>query len=156
MTSSNIRSAEVADIPGLVALMTEFYAEADFALPKGPARQTFEQLIQDPRLGEVWIMECDGYPAGFIVLTVCFSMEYGGLRGFVDDFFVLKQYRGRGLGAAALAEVRRSCSSRKVRALLVETGPDNESALRVYRRAGFTDSGHLLLTMPLESPVHDQ
>lgn len=150
----NIRAAQRSDVPELVALMQEFYAEADFALPAASAARTFERLLGEPRWGRVWLLEYEAQPAGFIVLTVSFSMEYGGLRGFVDDFFVRAAYRRHGLGALALAEVQRTCRTLGVRALLVEVGPDNDTAQRVYRRSGFTESGHLLLTMPLAAPVH--
>jgi predicted GNAT family acetyltransferase len=43
---------------------------------------------------------------------------------------------------------------RGVRALHVEVGPDNLVARRLYARAGYADSGHLLLTLPLAKPVH--
>lgn len=93
--------------------------------------------------------------AGYIVLTLSFSMEYGGLQGFVDDLFVREPYRGRGLATAALEEVRRTCEILCVRALHVEVGPANDTARGVYRRNGFEDSGRLLLTLPLAAPVHD-
>ena len=142
-------------MPTLVALMTHFYAESDFPLPAEAAARTFEALIADPRLGRVFIMEGGGRPAGFAVLTVGFSMEYGGLRGFVDDFFVHPDFRGQGMGAAALSELQREAEVMGVRALLVEVGPENAPALSVYRRHGFSDSGHLLLVKPLASPVHE-
>jgi GNAT superfamily N-acetyltransferase len=149
-----VRTASTADVGALASLMIEFYSEADFALPRAAAERTLSALIAAPGLGQVWILECDGDPAGFVVLTVAFSMEYGGLRGFVDDFFVRKHYRRRGLGAQALAEVKRACAARGVRALVVETGPSNDEALRVYRRAGFADTGRLLLALALAGPVH--
>lgn len=149
-----LRATE-ADVPALVGLMREFYAEASFPLPEAAAARTFAALIGDPHLGQVWLMTVGGEPAGFVVLTVCFSMEYGGLRGFVDDFFVAPAFRRQGLGAAALAAVRAECEARGVRAVLVETSEDNEKALSVYRRAGFADSGHLLMTLPLAAPVHE-
>jgi GNAT superfamily N-acetyltransferase len=151
---NRVRPAGLADVPELASLMIEFYAEASFRLARATAERTFEALIAAPYLGRVWLLESDGTRAGFVVLTVSFSMEYGGLRGFVDDFFVRKEFRRRGLGAAALAEVRRACAERGVRALLVETGPSNEAALRVYGRAGFVETGHTLLTLQLGDPVH--
>jgi len=149
-----VRPARARDIPALVELMREFYAESGFPLPEENARRTFETLLGDPRLGGVWLMEADGEPVGHVVLTVCFSMEYGGLRGFVDDLFVRPRFRGRGLAAAGLAALRADAEARGVRALLVEAGPANDVALRVYRRAGFEDGGHLLMTLPLATPVH--
>lgn len=154
MNSEHARPAGVADIPALVALMREFYAEAGFPLPLAPAAQTFRALLEDPRLGAVWLLEHAGEPAGFVVLTVSFSMEFGGLRGFVDDFFVRPASRRLGLGAAGLAAVRQACMDRGVRALLVETSLDNLAAVSVYRHAGFADSGHLLMTLPLSPPLH--
>ncbi|HEV7589139.1 MAG TPA: GNAT family N-acetyltransferase [Longimicrobium sp.] len=149
-----MRLAQPDDVPQLVELMTDFYAEAGFPLPAEAARRTFAALLADPRLGRVWMMEADGEPAGYGVLTVSFSMEYGGLRGFIDDLFVRSAFRGRGLAAAALAELRRTAEALGVRALLVEVGPDNDTARRVYRRIGLEDSGHVLLSLPLAAPVH--
>ena len=154
MNATQVRTAGPEDVVTLVALMAEFYAESGFSLAAAPATRTFERLIGDPALGQVWLMEHDGQPAGYVVLTVSFSMEYGGLRGFVDDLFVRPACRRRGLGTAALAEVKRACAVRGVRALLVEAGPDNDRALGVYRRSGFEDSRRLLLTLPLAAPVH--
>ena len=151
---NHVRPAGPVDVQILASLMIEFYAEAAFVLSRAAAERTFQALLAAPDLGNVWLLEADGAPAGFVVLTVSFSMEYGGLRGFVDDFFVAKAFRRRGLGAAALQAVMIACAQRGVRALLVEAGPGNEAALSVYRRAGFVDTGHVLLTLPLGSPVH--
>lgn len=153
--SHQIEPAREQDIPALVGLMRAFYGESDFPLPEAPAARTFAALLADPRLGRVFLLRADGEPAGFVVLTVVFSMEFGGLRGFVDDFFVAPAFRRRGLGAAALAAVRAEAEARGLRALLVETSHDNAKALGVYRQAGFTDSGHLLMRLPLAAPVHE-
>jgi ribosomal protein S18 acetylase RimI-like enzyme len=131
-----IRPATSADVPALVALMTAFYAESDFPLPVGPATRAFETLLADPRLGSVWIAEDGDAAVGHAVLTLCFSMEYGGLRGFIDDLYVRPEARGRGAAAALLAAVRAAAVARGVRALHVEVGPDNHTARRLYARAG--------------------
>jgi len=116
--------------------------------------RAFEQLIRSPERGGVWILECDATPAGLIVLTVMYAMEYGGLRGFVDDFYVRPQFRKQGLGGQALATVKAHCLARGIRALFVQTGPDNAIAQRVYKRAGFSDTSHVLFVQPLASPIH--
>ena len=151
---TSVREARSDDVPQLVALMAEFYAESDYPLPAEAAARTFEHLLADPRLGRVWLLMADGEPAGYVVLTWGFSMEYGGLRGFVDDLFVRAAHRGRGLAAAALAEVRRAAEALGVRALDVEVGPENDAARRVYARAGFEDTGRMLLAQPLAAPLH--
>ena len=149
-----IRPAGVSDVPALVGLMQSFYAEADFQLDAGPAARTFETLFADSRLGGVWLAEEGSEALGHLVLTVCFSMEYGGLRGFIDDLYVHPSARGRGAAAALLAAAQEEASRGGVRALLVETGHENHIARRVYARAGYVDGGRLLLSLPLAAPVH--
>lgn len=149
-----IRAAIEADIPALVGLMTAFYAESNFPLPVEPATRAFRSLLSDSRLGAAWLAEVDGQPAGHLVLTVCFSMEYGGLRGFIDDLYVRPTVRGQGIAAGLLDAARAAAMERGVRALHVEVGPDNRVARRVYERAGYRDSGHLFLSHPLAAPVH--
>jgi ribosomal protein S18 acetylase RimI-like enzyme len=150
-----VRPAQQSDVPALVALMRAFYEESAYPLPEAQAAATFSRLIDAPQLGSVWVIESAGHAAGFVVLTVAFSMEYGGLRGFVDDLFVAPRFRRSGLAAAALDAVKRACVARGVRALLVETSASNAPALRVYRRAGFDDSGRLLMTLPLAPATHE-
>jgi GNAT superfamily N-acetyltransferase len=134
--------------------MIQFYAEAQFSLSRVAAERTFAALLAAPNVGQVWLLESEGRPAGYVVLTVSFSMEYGGLRGFVDDLFVLKEFRRRGLGSVALQAVKEECVRRAVKALLVETSSANQDAVSVYQRAGFVDTGHLLMKVELGQPVH--
>jgi ribosomal protein S18 acetylase RimI-like enzyme len=148
------RVANASDVGALGALMVEFYAESGFKLSPAAAERTFAALLAAPSQGQIWLLEVDGHAAGFVVLTVSFSMEYGGLRGFVDDFFVAKQFRRRGLGRLALQAVKGECMRRGVRALLVETGPTNDAALSVYRQAGFVDTEHALLKVELSQALH--
>jgi L-amino acid N-acyltransferase YncA len=75
-------------------------------------------------------------------------MEYGGLRGFIDDLYVRPAVRGEGAGAALLAAARAAAVERGVRALHVEVGPENLTARRLHARAGYVESGHLFLSVP--------
>jgi GNAT superfamily N-acetyltransferase len=81
-------------------------------------------------------------------------MEYGGLIAFVDDLFVRRPFRRAGLDAAALEKARAFCAGHGVRAMLVETGPDNVAAQAVYRRAGFVPTDRLHPTLRLADPTY--
>jgi GNAT superfamily N-acetyltransferase len=156
MTSESltIRAATRADVVVLVALMSEFYAEANFTLPHAAASAAFTTLLASPELGAVWLAEVNERAVGHVVLTVAFSMEYGGRRGFIDDLFVEARFRGRGVGAALLAAARAGAVDRGLRALVVETGLEDHPARSLYARAGYVDSGHALLVQPLEPAIH--
>ena len=143
------------DVHTLIELMGEFYAEANFPLPEANARRAFEQLLGDPRLGGIWIATTDEGPAGYVVLTLAFGMEFGGLRGFVDDLYVRPSARGHGVAAALLDAMLADCANRGVRSLNVEVGHDNDVARRVYARIGLEDSGRLLLSRALAPALHE-
>ncbi len=151
---SDIRAATLDDIPALIDLMAEFYGESGFPLPEANARAAFIALLTDTRLGGVWIAWQGDRPVGHAVLTVGFSMEYGALRGFVDDLFVRPEARGRGVAGLLIDAVVADCLARGARALLVEVGADNDSGRRAYDKAGFVDAGRLLLSRPLGEPLH--
>src|SRR5262245_24547384 len=107
-----VRLATLTDVDTLVRLLGLYRDETKTSLSEHAASRAFETLLDDSRLGQVWMIEYDGHPAGYVVLTVSFSLEYSGLRGFIDDFYVAPQFRRRGLGHAALEEVKRACRRR--------------------------------------------
>ena len=134
--------------------MAEFYAEGGYPLNHRRATEAFTALLADERLGHVWLIQADSQDVGHVVVTLCFSMEYGGPIAFVDDLFVQRSFRRAGLGAAALAEVRHFCANRGVRAIFVETGQEIAAAQSVYRRAGFVNTARQLLMLKLAAPTH--
>ena len=134
--------------------MAEFYSESLYTLNLRMATESFSGLLADERLGGVWFIQLDSKDVGYIVVTLCHSMSYGGLCAMVDDFFIQPEYRGRGLGKAAMAEVRSLCARRGVHAIHVEMGRDNAAALAVYRGSGFLETDHAHLTLALAEPTH--
>ncbi len=148
-----MREARRDDVAVLVTLMAEFYAEAGYVLDRLEANQSFATLLAEPRLGHVWLVEAGDEPAGYLVVTYVFAMEHGGFTAIVDDFFVKPSWRGRGLGTAALAHVRRECVARGMRAMRVEVGHDNAPAQAVYRRNGLAAVDHHLMAVTFGKPA---
>ena len=95
-----------------------------------------------------------GTIAGYVVVTLAFGMEHGGLMATVDDFYVRPAFRNRGIGGAALARVRELCAGLGVRAVTVEVGAENGAALAVYGRTGFVATDRLLMTLRLAESTH--
>jgi GNAT superfamily N-acetyltransferase len=150
-----MRRAAPADIPALVALMADFYAESGFLLDQGIASTAFADILNDHRHGYVWIIEADGHDIGHAVVTVRYAMEYGGLMACLDDLYVRPSWRNRGLSTRALAEITAFCRDAGFRAITVEVGHDNGPARKVYQRAGFEEArGRVLLALTLAAPAH--
>ena len=152
--SVTMRQASERDLPDLLALMREFYAESGYPLNPDRARAAFRPLLAAGSLGQVWLAEVDGEPAGHLVLTFGYSMEYGGRSAFVDDLFVRPALRNRGVGRALVGHARAICEGLGVRAMHLEVGRSNAAAQAVYRAVGFESTDRELLTLALAAPTH--
>ena len=150
-----MRKASPSDVEQLIAMMDEFYAEGGFPLNHHRTTEAFTTLIADDRLGCVFFIQAGAEDVGYVVVTLCYSMEFGGPNAFVDDLFVRKPFRGAGLGTAALTGLRDEFTKRGVRAIHVVTGRDNAAAQAVYRRAGFAHTDRELLTLKLANATHE-
>jgi GNAT superfamily N-acetyltransferase len=148
-----MRRASPNDIPLLVGLMTEFYAEAGYELNHGRAIGAFAAILADERLGFVWIIQAEHQDVGHIVLTLKYAMEYSGLVARLDDLYVKPDWRNKGLSTSALVEVRNFCEQLGIRALTVEVSHSNGPAQTVYRRVGFAEAAdRQLLALALAAP----
>ena len=149
-----MRQANADDLADLLELMQEFYAEAGYALNPDRARAAFLPLLAPGQLGQVWLGEFDGQVAGHLVLTFCYSMEYGGRSAFVDDLFVRPALRNRGVGRALVEQARAICEELGVRAMHLEVARTNGPAQAVYRAVGFDSTDREMLTLALAAPTH--
>jgi len=150
-----MRRAGTNDIPLLVGLMADFYAEGGYVLDHERAASAFAAVLADERLGYVWIIEGEHRDVGHVVLTLKYAMEYAGLVACLDDLYVKPEWRNKGFSTAALIEIRTFCQSAGIRALTVEVGHNNRPAQTVYRRIGFAEAtGRQLLALALAPPAH--
>jgi len=146
-----VRLASPPDRDLLVELMREFYAETGTSCDAQRTAGAFDALLADPSLGRVWVLENDGTPAGYAVLTFGFSMQFGGRDAFVDDLFVRPAHRGHGLGRAAMEAITAECRARGVRVLHLEVDAENDVAKELYRKFGFVDHDFHLMSVDLEA-----
>ena len=146
------RGATADDIPMLVQMMHEFYAAGDYRLDRQWAAASFAALLANESYGAVWMVFAEGETAGYAVLTICYSMEYGGLAGHIDDLFIRPHYRRQGLGEAVLRALFADCARRGVLAVHVETANDNIAAKALYSRCGLSpqDDGREVFTSRLD------
>lgn len=140
-----MRQASAHDLADLLELMHEFYAEAGYSLNLDRARAAFLPLLAPGQLGQAWLAVVDGQVAGHVVLTFCYSMEYGGRSAFVDDLFVRPALRNRGVGRALVDHARAICEALGIRAMHLEVARTNGPAQSVYRAVGFGSTDRELL-----------
>ena len=87
----------------------------------------------------MWLILDGEASVGYIVICFGYSLEWLGRDAFVDEFYLLPDYRGSGWGRKTMAFVEDAARSLNVRALHLEVVRQNTAALEVYRKLGFKD-----------------
>jgi ribosomal protein S18 acetylase RimI-like enzyme len=153
---ATIERAGLAEIPVLVELMSEFYAESSYALDREWAAASFAQLLREEARGAAWIAHGETEPAGHVVLSLRHSMEFGGLAGVIDDLFVRPQFRRQRVGSALMSALLDTCRELHVAAVHVEVGPSNVAASALYRAFGLRgySTERQILTVQLGKQEH--
>ncbi|MBL8046649.1 MAG: GNAT family N-acetyltransferase [Anaerolineales bacterium] len=146
--SLTIRPAALADIPTLLKLMEPFTTDGGYPFDEVEATASFNTLLSNPALGGVFLAEIAGEAAGYVVLTMRFAMEYGGLEGYLDDLYVRPAVRRQGVAHALLEALFADCRQRDVKGVAVEAGQSNHAAQKLYASFGlhgWTDDREVLV-----------
>ena len=132
-----IRMAIKKDIPLILGLMAEYYAfdQIDFNMSK--AQQALDSLFTLPEFGVCWLAFAGDMPVGYVVLTLGFSLEFGGREAFIDELFVREKYRGHGYGKRLIEQGIEGFSGLGVNAIHLEVARDNADAKAFYQKLGF-------------------
>ncbi len=126
-------------------LREKLYLHEDLSYEEGNAAALMQELIGHPEFGEFWLIEAEGEAAGYLLFTLCYSLEFGGRFGLLDEFFVEERWRGQGFGATALAFLEHAARGLGLRAIRLEVSHGNPGAQKLYQRHGYTvDPRHLM------------
>jgi GNAT superfamily N-acetyltransferase len=141
------RPAQPQDSADLLSMMQQLQADDPWSVPfNQPATaKALVQLLEDASLGRVWIIVADGQNIGYIVMAFDYSLEYCGRGAWVDEVFVRRSYRGRGIGAQTLDFFCQQAAQLGVTAVHLEVNHGNP-AIELYRRHGFEDHQRYLMT----------
>lgn len=129
MEEIRIRRARRADLDALVTLEARFPTDR-------LSRASLRHLLARGH-ADVWVAEADGAIVGDAV--VCY--RHGSRRARLYSIVTASAYAGRGIGGALLAASEAGAVARGCAHMALEVRPDNEPALRLYRRAGYIAVG---------------
>lgn len=140
-----LRPVRPADLAALTRMAVAFNDEDGHPLSRG-GRRALKDLCAGHPHGRGYMIEHGGAAIGYIVIGLGFSIEYGGVDGFLDEFYVDAAHRGRGIGTAALVELGKVARREKIKALHLEAMPANDRAARLYTRLGYRLSVRRLMS----------
>ncbi len=133
------RQAIESDVGTLLRFMREYYAFDGHGFDEAKAHVALLALLRDPNLGRAWLILDGGGAVEYIVLCFGYSLEWLGRDAFVDEFYLLEEYRSRGWGRATLGFVEEEARAAGISTLHLEVVRENTAALQVYRKLGFAE-----------------
>lgn len=133
------RLAVESDADALLNFMRAYYAFDGHGFDADKARSALVALLRDANFGRAWLILDDDTPVGYIVLCFGYSLEWLGRDSFVDEFYLRKEYRGRGWGRRTMDFVEEEARKAGIRALHLEVVENNDTALALYQKLGFKE-----------------
>ena len=144
--TAHLHLAGPDDIDRLLPMVAAYHAFERIDTTPDHRRAALVPLLAGSPHGAVWFIGPRRSPVGYVVVTFGWSVEFGGLDGFVDELFIREAVRGRGMGSEALRALIATLAGSGLRALHLEVDEDNAVARRFYARLGFSprDRYHLM------------
>lgn len=144
-----IREINQNDREVFTRLCDEFYHSDGVLHPVDPGNYTatFNELISNSPYTNCFIFEEDDEVAGYGLISFSFSNEVGGLVLWVEELFILPQFRGNGIGSKFFSFLHDKFDDR-VKRYRLEIEPSNDGAKRLYKRLGFN-------TLPYKQMIND-
>jgi ribosomal protein S18 acetylase RimI-like enzyme len=136
------------DAETLVRLARDFHREDGHPLTEAGER-ALRGIAGGEPLARAWLVRDDDAWLGYLILTLGFSVEYGGRDGFIDDLYLVPAARGRGFGRRLIEFALAQARDLGIGTLHLEVEAANEAATQLYRAVGFSETGRRLMRLRL-------
>ncbi|HEY2785027.1 MAG TPA: GNAT family N-acetyltransferase [Fimbriiglobus sp.] len=132
-----IRPATPADVPAIAALIRALAEYEKLGYEVVLAEGALHRHLFGPRpFAEVLLAEHDGKPVGFALFFSNYSTFLGQAGLYLEDLFVLEEYRGKGYGKALFIALAKLAVERDFGRLEWAVLDWNEPAIGFYKKLG--------------------
>ena len=137
MTNIRIAPASESDLPLIFSFIREFAEYVHLSHEVAATEEILrETLFGSKRYAEVLIARLDDIPVGFAIFFHNFSTFLGKPGLYLEDLFVLPEFRSQGIGKALLIYLARLAVERGCGRFEWSVLDWNESAIEFYKRLG--------------------
>lgn len=133
-----IRKFVPEDREDYIRFSTEFYnsSAVDKPIPREHFEQGFDEMMRSDVYVQGYMLVCDGNNVGYCVTMKTYSVEAGGITIWIDELFVLEEYRSKGLGRELFKYIEEN-GDKKLRRIRLEVELENGRAISLYKKMGF-------------------
>ncbi len=140
--SAALHLAGPDDAERLNNLAAAFHAEMGMDLSDDHRAKAVAEVCSGIPHAVAYLIGPRNAPLGYIILSMGFSLESGGLDCMIDEFFIRAKLRGRGIGSEALIAVAKMLSANGVKSIYLEVVANDEATQRLYAKLGFKLRAH--------------
>ena len=145
-----ITLAKPEDLDRLLPLVRAFHEETAIDVTEDNRIAGLTPLLEGSPFGAVWLLGPSRAPIGYIVICFGWSVEFGGMDGFVGELYIRQSVRGRGIGTEVLINLPKQLSQNGLRAIHLEVARVAVRTQEAYKRAGFQPrADYMLMTRRL-------
>ena len=118
-------------------LVTDFHAEAGIDQPEETRHAAILPLLEGSPHGAIYLIGPARAPIGYVIVTFGWSVEFGGMDGFIDELYIRPGVRSRGIGSEILHSLPKALAGAGLKALHLEVARDNARACKLYEKMHF-------------------
>ena len=138
-----VRKITSADRNEFLRLSKMFYASTAVMhdIPEDYHKKAFEELMRSDEYAEGYILETEGKTVGFGLTAKTYSREAGGKVLWLEELFVLEEYRSCGLGKEFFAMAEAEAKAKGFARIRLEVEEENVRARTLTNGLGISRSG---------------
>jgi len=134
-----IRKANSKDLKQIAEIYKEVYSEAPYH-EKWNKKMALERVRDELEDGKIYIAEVEKKVAGFIAFST--YEWFDGKWGYIDDFAMLKEYRGMGIGKMLMKKAEDDL--RKAKARVIDLRVHKKAkAFNMYKKLKYKENGYI-------------
>ncbi|WP_317054476.1 MULTISPECIES: GNAT family N-acetyltransferase [Roseovarius] len=142
--------AKMEDLDRVLPLVAAFHEEEGVEQDEATRRAALVPLLEGSPHGCVYLAGPTRAPIGYVIVTFGWSVEFGGLDGFLDEIYIRPGVRGRGIGSEILISLPKTLAAAGMKAIHLEVNKDNAQARSVYEKMHFSPrEKYMLMTRKL-------
>lgn len=139
-----IRRLCASDKAAFLEMVEEFYHSPAVQHAVNPQNfvDTFEEIMAENPYLDGFLIEREGEIAGYLLISLTYSNEAGGLVVWVEELFMKEKFRGMGLGKEAFRFLEERFAG-KVKRFRLEVTRENTRASKLYQALGYENLEYL-------------
>ena len=135
--SAALHLAKPDDLDRLAALGAAFHAETGLTIAPEDRRAALAPLLEGIPHGAAYLIGPARAPMGYIIVSFGWSLDTGGMTARVDELYLRRAVRGRGIAGEILISLPKALAEAGVKQLHLEVARGDEATQRLFQRAGF-------------------